>query len=801
MAGNPNLSVLLTTHTKPEYLEELLEKLLTFELDDTEIIVINDGADAATTRSIQLLLDMHPHDRAYYFEHSETRGRAICLNEGLLQAEGTYIWAPQRAERLNRQLLKEVLHKSTTDPAAVWTLDHTLPATRQGWIDAIEAGNLPGDNCFLFNREAIPPQQLYFNPALQRNLACELALRVIQNKPHQKTDSFFVVEKSPGPIPGPREKQELLLSLLRLSAHPGERLSTLDQIRQIDLEPADEDEKSDIERLHQAAEEDPRTALEQVDSYLRQHPGHYEALKLKVNLLEKLRRHVEAAELKYDLSKIRSSGQADQAPVRQSGLFGTDKERAQNDGKRSPKNIRLSIVIPTAGNGKPFLEECLVRLDEICDPATTELIVIDNASIDDTFDYLRQLREENFLNIRVITNPVNAGFGASANQGIDAANGTYVLLMHNDLLLNAEALQTMLMQMEANPYLGAVGPAVDQCDAEHQLVSAHSADSSARADDPAHTDDPARASEPHNTAGSDDASRSSSTDGYIETEWIDSCCMLMRADSGVRFSDSYGLAFYEDRDFCRRMAEAGYYVAVAPKASVRHHHRQTTGPMGLHLVSGYHLNNLDIFNAKWGQSPDLKAPVQGDVADRINQFPLPVNPSNPPGYWLEMVDEFLTAEAKTEIQNRELEVPTLIKLIRILMAADKRDLLRETETRVIDEELPVDLVRALIDYYYRRNIYSRCRLYLERPESKGLFYDYYRLRISVAEKEPEQAADLLTPLMEKFPCHPGLYRLAGQIHHMSGNEGEAKSFYALAEQIEPSRSSESDSEEVFQIKY
>jgi hypothetical protein len=53
--------------------------------------------------------------------------------------------------------------------------------------------------------------------------------------------------------------------------------------------------------------------------------------------------------------------------------------------------------------------------------------------------------------------------------------------------------------------------------------------------------------------------------------------------------------------------------------------------------------------------------------------------------------------------------------------------------------------------------------------------------------------------MKQFPCHPDLYRLAGEIHLISCNEGEAKSFFALASQLNPRIGKED--EEAFEIKY
>jgi hypothetical protein len=63
--------VILTTHTLPEHLEALLDALLGFRMQDSEIIIINDKADRPHTRALQLLMDMHQAAGTVYIEHSE----------------------------------------------------------------------------------------------------------------------------------------------------------------------------------------------------------------------------------------------------------------------------------------------------------------------------------------------------------------------------------------------------------------------------------------------------------------------------------------------------------------------------------------------------------------------------------------------------------------------------------------------------------------------------------------------------------------------------------------------------------
>lgn len=85
----------------------------------------------------------------------------------------------------------------------------------------------------------------------------------------------------------------------------------------------------------------------------------------------------------------------------------------------------VSIVIPNY-NGKHFLENCLkaVFAQTI---ENQEVIVVDNGSTDGSLEYL-----ETFPGVRVIALDRNYGFCYAVNQGIQASEGEFVILLNND---------------------------------------------------------------------------------------------------------------------------------------------------------------------------------------------------------------------------------------------------------------------------------------------------------------------------------------------------------------------------------
>jgi GT2 family glycosyltransferase len=57
-----------------------------------------------------------------------------------------------------------------------------------------------------------------------------------------------------------------------------------------------------------------------------------------------------------------------------------------------------------------------------------------------------------------------------------------------------------------------------------------------------------------------------------DVDYVDGCCMLIRAEvveAGLRFDDDY-FAYYEEMDFCRQAAAAGWRIRIVPAAEVDH---------------------------------------------------------------------------------------------------------------------------------------------------------------------------------------------------------------------------------------
>jgi len=105
---------------------------------------------------------------------------------------------------------------------------------------------------------------------------------------------------------------------------------------------------------------------------------------------------------------------------------------------------KVSVVIPS-WNGKGLLSDCLVSLDAQSF-RDFEIIVVDDGSTDGTAESVRR----RYPSVRMIVFPANRGFCHAVNAGIEAAQGDLILLLNNDMTLDARFLEHLVYAADAS---------------------------------------------------------------------------------------------------------------------------------------------------------------------------------------------------------------------------------------------------------------------------------------------------------------------------------------------------------------
>ena len=116
----------------------------------------------------------------------------------------------------------------------------------------------------------------------------------------------------------------------------------------------------------------------------------------------------------------------------------------------------VSVIVVTY-NSQGCVQACLDSLkSQQASPG--EIVVIDNASTDDT---LQIVRKNSFIT-GLIENKTNRGFGAAVNQGISRAQGEYLLVLNSDVVLESDFLKNLDSEVQTFPSrrIGMIAPLI-----------------------------------------------------------------------------------------------------------------------------------------------------------------------------------------------------------------------------------------------------------------------------------------------------------------------------------------------------
>jgi GT2 family glycosyltransferase len=123
----------------------------------------------------------------------------------------------------------------------------------------------------------------------------------------------------------------------------------------------------------------------------------------------------------------------------------------------------LSIVICNF-NRAALLRECLASILRGADSDSTEIIVVDNASADDSAAMVRR----EFPSVRLLAQSRNLGFCVANNLGVAAATAPLVMLLNNDAVLLGDAAGRLVRYLDAHDDAKAVGPRIVLANGERQ---------------------------------------------------------------------------------------------------------------------------------------------------------------------------------------------------------------------------------------------------------------------------------------------------------------------------------------------
>jgi len=247
----------------------------------------------------------------------------------------------------------------------------------------------------------------------------------------------------------------------------------------------------------------------------------------------------------------------------------------------------LSIIIVN-WNAAAYLPDALESLFAAQDDLNMEVLLVDNASTDDSVHLVRK----HFDRVEVLGNHKNRGFAAANNQGLAWAKGHYILLLNPDTEIPPTSLRALIEYLDAHPQAGVVGPRLQTRSGRIQGGAAGY--------------DPSPSTIfnfstflyrllPKRYKGLWLPRSMYKHSEPIQVDWVSGACMMVRREAfeAAGSLDERYFMYSEDVEWCRRIRKAGFEVVCIPEISITHHIGGSSRQLGPEFYA-HNIDSLDL---------------------------------------------------------------------------------------------------------------------------------------------------------------------------------------------------------------
>jgi GT2 family glycosyltransferase len=239
--------------------------------------------------------------------------------------------------------------------------------------------------------------------------------------------------------------------------------------------------------------------------------------------------------------------------------------RTTTKGNIEEFQLDLSIIIVN-WNTREMLRECLRSIVSSQPSINFEVIVIDNASSDDSVAMVKN----EFPFVHLICNNQNVGFAKANNQGIACSSGNYVLLLNSDTEIFPMALEELVCFMNANPQAGGAGSLLLNPDGSLQVSCFPFPTISGELWRLFHLD----RIYVHGVYAMEKWNREDNK----EVDYLQGASLVLRKEAldQVGTLDEDYFMYSEELDLCYRMTRAGWKMFWTPRSKITHYGGQST---------------------------------------------------------------------------------------------------------------------------------------------------------------------------------------------------------------------------------
>lgn len=114
---------------------------------------------------------------------------------------------------------------------------------------------------------------------------------------------------------------------------------------------------------------------------------------------------------------------------------------------------QFSVIIISYNTSKITLQ-CIESIYKTCEEEQFEIIVVDNASKDNSVSII----QSEYPEVKIILNKENFGYAKAANVGVSVANSENIIVSNSDIIFLPNSIQYLIKYLKNNAKAGIVGP-------------------------------------------------------------------------------------------------------------------------------------------------------------------------------------------------------------------------------------------------------------------------------------------------------------------------------------------------------
>jgi len=239
----------------------------------------------------------------------------------------------------------------------------------------------------------------------------------------------------------------------------------------------------------------------------------------------------------------------------------------------------LSIIIVN-WNSARYATQCVASIQSQTNGLEYEIIIVDNASTDDSCRVL-----EHLPGVKLIRSPQNLGFARANNLGFKSATGRNLLFLNPDTELRGPAINLMYTCLESSPGVRVLGCKLLNTDLTTQTSCVQSYPTILNQ---ALDGEGLRKVFPKSKLWGMRPLFEATDGGGVEAEMVSGACLMIPRqvfEKVGRFDPDYFI-YAEDMDLCYRVRKAGGRICYLGGATVVHHGGQSSKQQGGEEFSG-----------------------------------------------------------------------------------------------------------------------------------------------------------------------------------------------------------------------